>query len=300
MANNRSKRFVMTINDYGNYGELCVRIQSLVESGVIGYMIAGQETAPSTGKEHLQVYLETAKKSSLISVKKLFLPLQPHVEVAKGNLKQNQTYCRKENRYQEWGVPMHQGSRSDLDVVVKAVNDGLGIRDLWIQFPNAMIRYHRGIIAMVNALRILPPPPKYSLSDFPEVWNKCAEVLPYKSLIIWGEAGIGKTCWARALMPTAIFVSHMDDLLSYDTSVHDGIIFDDMDFKHLPRTAQIHLVDTDEPRSIHCRYSVAHIPAGTKKVFLTNERHGEILLTQDSAIKRRISIHGFIKELIKM
>lgn len=83
-------------------------------------------------------------------------------------------------------------------------------------------------------------------------------------------------------------MSHIDDLLKFDPKKHEGIIFDDMDFKHVPRTAQIHLVDTDFERSIHCRYACARIPAKTKKIFTTNEFNGGIFLINDPAIARRI------------
>lgn len=116
-----------------------------------------------------------------------------------------------------------------------------------------------------------------------------------KSHIFWGEAGCGKTIYALQLMPKALFVTHMDDLVQFDATEHDGIIFDDMSFDHLHREAQIHIVDIDFPRSIHVRYQVAHIPPNTKKIFTTNKQDGAIFLTEDLAIKRRIKIHHLIK-----
>jgi len=113
------------------------------------------------------------------------------------------------------------------------------------------------------------------------------------SVVLWGDSGAGKTTLARVLLPKALIVSHMDDLCNY-TVKHDGIIFDDMSFTHIPREAQIHLVDNDLPRSIHCRYRTASIPAMTKKIFTTNTEGGHIFILPDLAIERRIKRIKFI------
>lgn len=82
----------------------------------------------------------------------------------------------------------------------------------------------------------------------------------------------------------------MDDLIHFESGEYDGIIFDDMDFRHLPRVAQIHILDTDDRRSIHCRYTCANIPAGTRKIFTTNEDGGSIFSFPDPALDRRCKI----------
>ena len=102
--------------------------------------------------------------------------------------------------------------------------------------------------------------------------------------VIVGPSGCGKTSWACRVAPKpALLVSHMDDLKKLNAE-HKCIIFDDMDFQHMPRTAQIHLVDHDIPRSIHCRHTIATIPAKTTKIFTANAYP----FVQDPAIERRI------------
>lgn len=136
---------------------------------------------------------------------------------------------------------------------------------------------------------------KYPLDSFPIDWRNGVKSEEITSLILWGESGIGKTQFAKALLPGALLASHIDDLRSFDPGTHNGIIFDDMDFAHTPRTSQIHLVDFDEDRSIHCRYDVAFIPAGTQKIFTTNEAGGRIVDLRDAAIKRRVRVVELIK-----
>jgi len=106
-----------------------------------------------------------------------------------------------------------------------------------------------------------------------------------KSLVLLGPAGCGKTNWAKkyALKP-ALFVSHLDRLKDLKIGYHKSIIFDDVDFKHLPRTSQIHLVDRENPRDIHIRYRVAHIPQGIQKIFTCNAYP----FVDDGAIERRV------------
>lgn len=104
------------------------------------------------------------------------------------------------------------------------------------------------------------------------------------SLVLVGPSGCGKTTWASRVAPKpALLVTHMDDLKKL-TDEHKSIIFDDMDFQHLPRTSQIHLVDQDMPRSIHCRNTIATIPKNTPKIFTANSHP----FLDDEAINRRI------------
>lgn len=91
------------------------------------------------------------------------------------------------------------------------------------------------------------------------------------SHLVWGKAGAGKTQWALGHFKTPLLVSHMDKLKLFDSEIHDGIVFDDMSFRHLHAEAIIHLLDTANDREIHARYDIASIPAGTKKIFCHNK-----------------------------
>lgn len=114
------------------------------------------------------------------------------------------------------------------------------------------------------------------------VWNKNL------TLLIVGESGIGKTTWAKQVIPKpCLFVSHIDDLRKFKPNYHLSILFDDVSILHMPETAQIHLTDAENPRSIHCRYGTARIPAGTVKIFTCNSVPVD---TNSLAISRRIQI----------
>lgn len=113
---------------------------------------------------------------------------------------------------------------------------------------------------------------------------------PNTTLLIWGPPGKGKTTLAKNLIENPLFISHMDKLKDFDPTTHGGIIFDDMSFAHFPRTAQIALVDVENDRQIHVRYTYAEIPAGTKKIVTTNDFPEHIFLFGDEAIRRRLTV----------
>lgn len=112
----------------------------------------------------------------------------------------------------------------------------------------------------------------------------------FRVLVIYGKSGTGKTQYALAHFKNALLVSHPDGYKDYDPEIHDGIVSDDMCFKHIPREACIHLLDWDFEREIHCRYTCAVIPKKTKKIFTTNIEDGDIFPDDPyGAIRRRIT-----------
>lgn len=222
--------------------------------------------------------------------------LKPYwrIFLSKGTAEKNVTYCSKDTDVTTKGSFMKQGARSDISAALSAIADGATLTEMWREHGQSMVRYHRGLeraylFTSPNTEELAPP---FPLDAY--VWTLATSRLE-KSVILWGEPGIGKTCFARSLLPNALIVTHMDDLKRFDRDEHDGIIFDDMEFKHIPRTSQIHIVDMDLPRSIHCRFECAHIPANTKKIFTTNEDGGTCLNLEDGAIRRRVNIEHLQK-----
>jgi len=112
------------------------------------------------------------------------------------------------------------------------------------------------------------------------------QALPSGSVVIIGPTGVGKTSWAKRVCPKpALWVRHIDVLRSFREGYHKSIIFDDMSFAHMPREAQIHIVDQSDAAHIHCRYGHAMIPANTPKIFTANNYP----FLDDPAINRRIN-----------
>jgi len=135
-------------------------------------------------------------------------------------------------------------------------------------------------------------PPSFELSSFkPNLVASIPE--PLKVLLISGPPGIGKTQFARAILPHAVLVRHIDKLKGQDLS--NGIIFDDFGVGHMFADAIKHLLDWDEDSDIHVRYGTIHIPRHTQKIFCYNKCFDSWLPTtmadEDyTAIRRRIEL----------
>ncbi len=110
--------------------------------------------------------------------------------------------------------------------------------------------------------------------------------LGMRSLIVHGAPGTGKTVWARSLGEHR-FVTHLEQLRTPAVVPGELLVFDDMSFAHLPRTTCIYLVDCENERMIHVRYGTVSIPAGVRKIFLTNGDPAELFSAWDDALQRR-------------
>lgn len=123
----------------------------------------------------------------------------------------------------------------------------------------------------------------------------------HKTLLIWGESGLGKTSLGVYLLSMkAKIYSQIDDLRTWAKlqTHYDGFILDDMNFMgseedkkgRWPDNAQIHLVDTAYERSIRCRYHNARIPPRTKKIITSNLEPRRVLNLSEKAISRRVTV----------
>lgn len=284
----RSRRWTWTLHDYT--GEEEEKLMNLD----LRYLCYGREICPSTGKKHLQGFMILLNAKAMTAVKTWIGLSRIHLEKSLGTVEQNRAYCQKDGDFVEKGDPVEQGKRGDLDDFKAAMDDGMDEQQLanehfkvWAKYPGLVKRYKN--IQRESAK------PVYDLASFD--WSDSFMDYDWnKSLILYGEPGIGKTEFAKALIGEGfLLVSHLDQLGHFLPEKHTGIVFDDMSFRHLPRESQIHLVDTENERAIHIRYGVGIIPAGTKKVFTTNIHGGNIVDLDDGAIKRRVSIHHLIK-----
>jgi len=283
----RSKRFSFTLNNYQDSQK--ERLQELLTDGLITYLVWGEEIAPTTGTPHLQGYMEVEPKTTMkVLQRKLALPIA--LLVSKGTAEANKTYCLKSGGLSyEKGQPMKQGERSDLELIVQMIQEGKTYQQIWETHPTIMIIHRRGVKEALEALQnSFVNDIEYEINDYDE---KMVEIINEgwnnnKSIILWGPSNCGKTTLCRVLLPKALIVTHIDDLLQFNEK-YEGIIFDDLSFNHIHREGQIQILDNDISRSIHCRYACAKIPAKTKKIFTTNNTQGAIFLIGDEAISRR-------------
>lgn len=256
----------------------------------IQYVTYGEEVAPTTGRVHLQGYVEFTSLKTMNQVKTCFAENSMYLEMSQGSGIQNKTYCQKDGNFHEAGeLKVSSGKRTDLIRVQEMIEDGASDREISKKYFSTWTRCRMAIVEYRKLHQKRAFTPRHTLLEFRPDWQA---IEFQKSTIVWGPSGIGKTSFLKARFPEALFVTHIDGLRDFNAEQYSAIIFDDMDFKHLPRTSQIHILDIDDDRDIHCRYSTALIPANTVKVFSTNEYGGLIFDLSDGAIRRRAQVIG--------
>lgn len=296
----RARRWTWTLNNYTQEEEVAIRQLDVSGTEAVTYVCFGQEIGPS-GTPHLQGYVEFRTLKSIRGVKISLKTNRLNMRRSRGTPMENKKYCSKTREedevpnevfYESGTMQVGQGARSDLDIIRSLILGGSSELEIADQYFGSWVRNRKSFQAYRTLSTRTIQTARYEISTFPTEWSSPFLNYPWqKTLILWGDSGIGKTEFAIALLPGALIVSHMDDLANYDEGFHSGIIFDDVDISHFPRTAQIHLVDQSLARSIHVRYTTALIPAHTKKIFTTNEQDGHCMLVHDSAIKRRTDVH---------
>lgn len=266
------------------------------------YLIFNPEKCPTTGNPHWQTYAIFHQPVRIRGAQRaLGVGKKCQVIKPRGSGESCATYCSKlktsYDKFKEFGeMPteeeIQQGRRNDLHGVKEAcLKPDASETEIALQFPEQYIKYHAGIGKLIQHSAVMGVTSEYTLDDF-QHWKPLARE---RSQILLGKAGIGKTEFAKAHFECPLFVTHMDDLLGFNPSKYDGIIFDDMCFRHMPRTAQIAIVDWDNPRSIHCRYRTANIPKHTRKIFTCNEVPFDL---SDKAISRRVTVTEVTERVI--
>ncbi len=269
--------------------------------------ILGQYELTETKKEHWQCYVEFKKRIYGTGVSKVFPSGQWTSKLAGGSKEKNVVYCSKEESrlpdpetkeeisYFEFGEFAVAGKSNKLTEIQVLVKGGATERSIWRTHFNTMVLHHRGITKGILMLQDLDDVGLFGQDKFP--WTAQHPIDWTKSIVLWGESGIGKTQWALSMFKKPLLVSDRDQLGLFDKS-YDGIIFDDCNFvgegdKKRGAWAvhnQIHLVDQDNNRAIRIRYENAVIPAHTKKIFTTNVDGGYIFELEVPAIRRRLQI----------
>lgn len=213
----------------------------------------------------------------------------PNVQVPR-RIKDVLEYCAKEGDYRDYGVL--PGQTNVFDELQQAAASGDRARLDRVAITNRVSKQWADHIWEQHC------PAIHDVLE-PSGGIECMQLqqLQLTSVVtaIIGPSGCGKTSWAMRVAPKpALWCRHMDDLRKLRPHHHKCIIFDDMDFKHMPRTAQIHIVDTHMPSSIHVRYGTVTIPAGLHKIFTGNEK----MFVDDEAVNRRVRYFNIISLVV--
>ncbi len=155
----------------------------------VKYCVWQKEKGETTSTQHLQGFVVFTKKHTLRSLKKL--NAQVHWEMMKGTVKQNETYCTKEDTRMEgpWTLGEMQGSgrRTDLEEIRLAVKRGDSTAQIADEHFGTWCRNYRAIEVYRNLISTLR-------SKDTVAWS------------FWGDQGTGKT--TRAIKTAIMYGSY--------------------------------------------------------------------------------------------
>jgi len=329
----RSKTFFLTysaledIKDYENkilFNKILLSFEKTFSTSNFEYLICKE--LHEDGQPHIHALLKFKSVKRVYSREKLTLNIdefsfQGKYESAK-NVNSVISYITKENNnpqdiHTNMNLPTVGGEfipdpYEYLLQVYKSEGYQVSIKRFREKFPNVFLKkgnsilknlglYHQNIMLHKGEQSVL----SYELKDFNlskqnlkalDDWIKggCA-----RTLMVSGLSGSGKSELAKAVMShinsTYLFVRNIEGLKRF-CSLHQGIIFDDLDFTRFEHVSDlselfIGLFDTMNPSEIRVLYGSVHLPAGLVKIITTNKPNAYLV---SDAVKRRI-VHFRIK-----
>lgn len=125
------------------------KYQELVNAGQIKFVAVGEETCPSTGRKHHQVFCyfhnpHSEGKRSLAKIGSMWGPIHCYVAVCRGTMEENVAYCSKDGHYTEYGDKPKQGCRTDLESIKDDILVGnSSVDDIAVESPMLFHQYGR-------------------------------------------------------------------------------------------------------------------------------------------------------------
>lgn len=138
------------------------------------YVVWQLEVAPTTGRQHLQIYYEATRPVRLQALQATLPGI--HAEPRRGAREQARDYCMKADSRQlgpwERGVfETQQGRRSDLDQAIDTLKNATPskrMRRVAEKNPGAYVKYSRGLRDLADELEELPRDDAF----VPRTWQK--------------------------------------------------------------------------------------------------------------------------------
>lgn len=221
----RARRYVFTVNNPSEEDHVCL-VGITIDCPDFRYLIYQSETAPSTGTEHLQGYVEFTAPYRFNRVRQL-LPDGAHVESAHGSPESNILYCSKESCRVSgpfiYGTPSvsSQGRRSDLHSAIETLSKKRSLQEAVEEeeFARSFVKYHAGFEKLAR-YRGIP-------------LTKRQAIQPRRVVAFYGPTGTGKS--HRAYHELCALYPEEDPYIAVDNSGkwfdgyvnQRGVLFDD-------------------------------------------------------------------------
>lgn len=247
------------------------------QKDIIRYICAGEEKCPETDKVHVQGWIQFTTKRRRGGVKKILGSKAIHVEPCFSCEFDNENYCKKDNNYITFGKFITQGQRTDLEGMVKMIEDEKPMIEVARSNPATWIQYNNGLSKYSALVK------KEKSKDFRKV----------EVIYIHGTTGTGKT---REAMKEATFKIEGCALDWWDGYDGEKTILIDEYANDIKITKLLNILDGYQLRlPIKGGFTYAR----WTKVFITSnldeyELHGNAKASHRDALRRRITT---IKEL---
>ena len=172
-------------------------VGKIFDDDLVQYMIAQAELCPTTGRMHIQGYLQIKNRWTFARVKKFIIKTHMPdccIAAARGTADQNRTYCSKDDTRVPDTETLELGEMSmevgvnhppgkSLDQIYKSIVEGLTMEQLIEKYGfGVFVRHERALNSAM--LR----------------WGKKRKSAPRIILLI-GESGSGKSKWAQRNFP---------------------------------------------------------------------------------------------------
>lgn len=216
LANKRFRNWVFTHQGHDEEWAQALECQ---------YLVFGREVAPTTGKKHLQGYIEFKEAKTRRAVNKLLHG--SYVATRGGSREQAIAYCVKDDPTpfikDKRSAPKAPGKRTDIDRMREIICDGGSVQDvLEISSNPHVIRTAEKLFSYLEQPRDLSRPPT---------------ILWY-----WGAPGTGKTKLAEAVTEDPYWCQ--PDCSWFDGyDAHADIILDDLRAKRFPFSFLLRFLD---------------------------------------------------------
>lgn len=181
MSETQGKRWCFTINSLLTIGAAEILLEDLAtrQAGCQTYGMGQVEVSPSTGNIHVQGFIVFDTNWRFNRVKEMLKGVfnsEPHIELMKGSLEENEAYCSKEQTRAPdtqpvtWGLKpqREQGRRTDLLDATQAIREmpahmpaALRLRKLARTqgHEQVFVKFHRGLAEYATALEEHEPMP---------------------------------------------------------------------------------------------------------------------------------------------
>lgn len=219
------------------------------------YICYQLERCPTTGRPHVQAFIQYKRKTRGGKLKSTF-GNSCHLEARRGTVEEAIKYCSKEDTriYGPYisGTPNFQGKRSDLESAITMLAAGSSMREVAQACGTTLVKYHTGLL-------------KYQALVVPN--DRTEMTWMY---ILWGPAGTGKTARVMFIVGKTAYWKPMDKENWWDH--YDGqedVVLEDFDPENFPYGDLKRLCDRTP---LWSKVKGAYVAMKAKRVWITSNR----------------------------